>query len=147
MFRFRLQKVLDLRTRLVDQQAVRLQESIMAMQKLRAEGDALQARIDQLVCDCDRCRRAGQPIQIWRMQTAFLAAQQNRLATIRRRENRALRDVDREREALIAAQRRKEVLERLAARQRQQWSQEQMRRERKELDEIGAIRAALSDQA
>ena len=147
MFRFRLQKVLDLRTRQVDQQAVKLRESVLAMQKLRAEGDTLQSRITQLVCDCDRHRRTGQPINIWRMQTSFLSAQQDRLTALRRRERRAMREVDREREALIVVQRRKEVLERLAARKRQQWSQDQSRHERKELDEIGAIRAAIADKA
>jgi len=147
MFRFRLQKVLDLRARQVDQEAVRLRVALTAQQDMAGQREALQSRIHSLVQQVGIEREAGQPLHMWSLQTSYLADQRRRLATLRDRERLAAENVHRQRERLREAQRRKEVLEHLAARQRRKWQLEQSRRERKELDEVGAIRAAVTSKA
>jgi flagellar FliJ protein len=142
MFKFRLQKVLDLRARQVDQEALRLRSFVQALRQLTEERRVLQLRIVDQTRQVGQQRQATQSLQLWTMQASYLEDQRRRLATLRNRENEAAESVDRQREKLCAAQRQKEVLENLATRQHQQWLSEQSRRERKELDEVGAQRAA-----
>jgi len=144
MFRFRLQKVLEYRSRLVDQQSIRLQETTRTWQQIRNAGKKLAAEIAAMTRRDNQLRQAGQYVSFWSLQTGYLAAQKLRLADLRQRENRAADEVTRQREKLLAARRDREVLEKLALRQRQEWIQEQNRRERKEMDEVGATRAARS---
>ena len=143
MFRFRLEKVLEHRRRLVDRESVRLQEATLTLNQIRVQGDALRGEITELGRHADTLRRAGQPVQFWQLQTGFLAVQAQRLAELRESEQVAAASVKRQREKLIELQRDKEVLGKLAARRRQEWNLAVMRRERKELDEIGTTRAAL----
>jgi flagellar FliJ protein len=147
MFKFRLQKVLDLRARRVDQEALRLRGAIQALMQLAGEKEALQARIARLTKQAEQQRLAAQPLHLWTWQASYLEDQGRRLAAMRNSEQEAAEEVDRQREKLCAAQRQKEVLENLATRQRQQWLLEQSRRDRKELDEVGSIRAGNQGKA
>lgn len=147
MFRFRLQKVLDLRTRQVDQEAVQLRVALTAQQELAVQREALLSRLHSLVRQVGSEREAGQPLHMWSLQTSYLADQRRRLAALRHGERTAAENVVRQRARLREAQRRKEVLEHLSIRQRRKWQLEQSRQECKELDEVGAIRATVTSKA
>jgi flagellar FliJ protein len=146
MFRFRLQKVLEYRSRLVDQQSVKLQEATRLWQHIQRAGERLAADIAAMTRRDHLLRQAGQSVTFWALQTGYLVGQKVKLADLRQQESEAAEEVARQREKLLAARRDKEVLEKLAMRHRQEWIREQNRRERKEMDEVGAMRAARTRQ-
>jgi len=140
MFRFRLAKVLRYRSRLVDEQSRHLKEARLGLRRLQQEREVLQAEIEAVARRGDNFRRRGQMVQLWRYWTGYLAALRQRVGEVRGREEAAGAEVARQRERLLARQRDKEVLQKLAARQEAQWLMDQQRRERRQMDEVGAIR-------
>ncbi len=75
------------------------------------------------------------------------AWQEELVARLRSREavmTQAQQDTEAARTRLQQAWRDREAIERLRERHYEEWRQEEARRERRELDEIGAIRAALA---
>ena len=141
MFRFRLEKVLRYRRRLVDEQAGALKEAREILDRIRDERNRLEQEIARLVAEGDRVRRRTHDASLWRRQADFICSQEERLGLLGAREDEAARQVEEEREKLLEAHRDQQVLEKLEETQRAEWQREQGRLERKDLDEIGAIRA------
>jgi flagellar export protein FliJ len=142
MFRFRLDKVLRHRRRLVDAAARDLAEATATMNAAQARVAETAERIADFVEAAARARQTDldpRRLVAERGYRDFLEAQKARhdadlAAAVDQREGA--------RERLVAAHRDQQVLERLEERQRQAWEGEQARRERRQLDEVGAIRAA-----
>ena len=142
MFRFRLQKVWRFRCGVRDQEARRLQEKIKNWRDLRQHGQALERDIAALTRWGERSRQKGQNLQLWPLQTSYLAFRRQQLAEIHCREREAKQAVAAQRERLLAARQAVEVLEKLAAKQKQDWEIAELRRSRKEMDEIALQCAA-----
>jgi flagellar FliJ protein len=143
MFRFRLQRVLEVRRREVEARSreVAQAQAVLAAAR-RAEDEAArdlqrgrqrQAEARQGTLDPTALARFGQ----WQ------DAQQRRLQGLQAGTAAAREQVGMAQTRLQAAWKDREVLERLRERQHREWQQEQARRERRTLDEVASIRAAL----
>lgn len=140
-FRFRLEKVLKVRRRVLEQRTRDLAEA----------GRAHQARLDQEAALDEAYRRlagaapaaAGAALDI--RDLAEAAVRLRRLDDERRQAAQltrlALLEVERRRQLLTVAWRDVEVLRKLEDRRRAQWEEEQRRVEGRRLDEVGGLRA------
>ena len=139
MFRFRLQKVLRYRARLVDHEARKLHAIEAAAGRLERENERMADEIG--IAGRRVAEDGGFDLAQHCRLSDFTAGRQ---ARIRRNAAQAARirvDADRQRQVLLAAQRAKRVLEQLRERQRTQWEREESRREMKQMDEIATISA------
>ena len=143
MFRFRFARLLKYRQNIVEERAreVKAAAEDLAMTK-RSEQEALQ-QIVRLTRQCASGREQSPDAARQGLQADFLAAWRRDLDTLRQRQVDAAEALAAAQEGLVTAYRDQEVMEQLERRQRQTWETEQRRRERKLLDEIGSIRAAL----
>jgi flagellar export protein FliJ len=146
MFRFRLEKVRRYRARLVDERAAALKAAEERRRVLEDEARRLDAIIDHLVAEGEAERLTIQDVQLWRRRTAYLSHLRERREELAARIKEADRRVAEKRRELLDAHRTLKVLDKLREAQHRQWLVAQMRRERKELDEIGGIRAHLDAQ-
>jgi len=144
MFRFRLEKVLQQRRRVVDACSREVAAARSALAAAQATADAaardLQASRQQAAAG----RQGRLDPQAMARMLAWHDAQQARVRRLEDVVAAARIRTERAQERLEAAWRDREVLERLRARQEREWREEQARRERRALDEIGSIRAALT---
>jgi flagellar export protein FliJ len=142
MFRFRLEKVLRHRERQTEEQGRALKQAVTALQKLRERRRQLEERLEQLAAHglAERARRPD--VAAWRRRTGYLSLLRRQRQDLLDAEREAVALVESERELLLERHRAQEVLERLKQRQRTQWEYEQARRERKQMDEMGAVRAS-----
>jgi flagellar export protein FliJ len=143
MFRFRLERVLQHRQRRLDDCTLEAARAASALQVARTAlttaRQELQASRDQTAARRQGRLRADD-------LTRLLAWHENLTARAQRLEaavTAAARAEEAAQERLQAAWRDCEVLRRLEQRQRAEWVQQNERRERRILDEVGAIRAAL----
>lgn len=144
MFRFRLERVLQHRQRRLD---ARTLEAARAAGALQAARSALAvARRDLAISE-----QQAATARLGRLNgvelTRQLAWHENLAANVRHLEAvvaAAVQENEAAQERLRAAWRDREALQRLKERQHREWTQQEERRERLTLDEIGAIRAALS---
>jgi flagellar FliJ protein len=144
MFRFRLERVLQHRQREVDARSRDVATTQLAVQEAEAARIAADRQLQQCRADLAAGRQGRLDATALQRATAW----QDELVS---RCESAQENLESARRALIAAQERlqqawrdREVLERLRSRQRQEWQQEQERREQHALDEIGSIRSALA---
>ncbi len=144
MFRFRLERVLQHRRREADARAQDLAHAQAALQAAEAARAALADELQD-------SRSAAAAARQGRLDPAVLARLadwheelESLLAGAAGVVETRLQAVAAARRSLQEAWRRCEVLERLETRQRAEWQAAENRRERLQLDEIGAIRAALS---
>ncbi len=145
MFRFRLEKVLQQRRREVEARS----REVAATRAVHAR---LLAAHDQAARDLQRHREAAASARTagaldaaaLMRAGAWLDVRQVELVRLGEQVARAAAEVEAAQERLTAAWRDREVLERLRQRQHREWREEQARRERRALDEIGSIRAALA---
>ncbi len=142
MFRFRLDKVLRYRSRLVEREAQRLKEAADALQAVIRRREDLQRSIATVMHEGEQERRRGGDVRLWQLRADYLRALQLRLAGLRGAERRARAAMEEQRRRLLEAHRRRLVLEKLKERQHAVWADEERRRERKQMDEVGAVRAA-----
>jgi len=142
MFRFRLDKVLRYRSRLVEREAQRLKEAADALQAVIRRREDLQRSIATVMREGEQERRRGGDVRLWQLRADYLRALQLRLAGLRGAERRARAAMEEQRRRLLEAHRRRLVLEKLKERQHAVWADEERRRERKQMDEVGAVRAA-----
>lgn len=144
VFRFRLDKVLRYRRRLVE---LRSQEVAAA----ELEAADLRRRLEELGVQMTALSRSAQAADGFDVRARReLAVWLDRLE-IRSREladeiAAAEEEAARRRTALAEAWREREVLERLRQRRREEWRRDQDRRDRAELDEIGQQRAGRARQ-
>lgn len=139
-FCFRLQKVLNFRQRTVDQLANEMSQAARVVARIQARIHSLQADMASLVAAKD-LRPSAIDVQdrnqqrVWLDHLAALLQSQEMemaAANVELAEHRA---------RLVKAWRDLEVLQKLKERQKAAWQDEQMRRENRDLDEIGQIRA------
>lgn len=143
MFRFRLERILLYRQRQVD---ACTREVAMVQARLQAAEEAAAAAADEL----DRSRRRAaddrlatlDPVTMAR-QLAWHEALQVRAHTQKQAAAALANEVQAARGRLQEAWQDREVLQQLKERQRQEWLRCAARRERREQDETGSIRAAL----
>jgi flagellar FliJ protein len=141
MFRFNLEKVLQVRKRLVDDEARKLQSIEAAAHALEHENAAMAAQCSDAG---RRVQAGGFDLRRHQLLAGYVAGRQRlmqaneaRIATIRT-------EADRQREILLQVQRDKAVLENLRDRQREAWAEEERRREQKLMDEVASRRSVLS---
>lgn len=144
MFRFRLAKVLRWRERREDAEARALRQAREALRAARESRQAQERLIASLAAAGERQRRTDGDVTRWQLLAAYLTAQEERLRALRIREREAGAAVEQQRQRLLAAHREREVLTRLEERHRLAWEEQERRRERRELDEIGGQRAAAA---
>lgn len=142
MFRFRLDKVLRHRRRLVDDEARKLQVLAARLNRLLAERRQLEEDVSLAAEAAWQARQGTVDLAVQTSAAAFMEA---RRAMIRRLEERiaeARVETEAQRGRLVRAQQDVSVLESLEARQRRAWELEERRREQKRTDELGARRRA-----
>lgn len=142
MFRFRLEKVLRHRRRLVDDEARKLQVLAARLNRLLAERRQLE---EDVALAAEAAWQARQGTVDMAVQNSAAAFMESRRAMIRRLEGRvagARAEAEAQRGRLVRAQQDVSVLESLETRQRRAWELEERRREQKRTDEVGARRRA-----
>lgn len=142
-FKFRLATLLRIREATRDQRRAELAEAYRVDEVLKAKIDGVGRELDWLK---DRCRRIAGPGTVdvdqlveGQRYELTLKAQQAQLG--QQRETVAA-EIQRRREALLAADRDVRVLEKLRDRQSHQFREEEERREAKRLDEVASLRAS-----
>lgn len=140
-FRFRLERVLKIRQRVLEQCTREVAAADVEWRR-RAAREAELAGQDAQLCR-SAIDGAGRILDV-----RDLSERAWRLRRLRELRVEAARDaelarleLERRRARLTDAWRDVEVLRKLESRRREQWEQEQRRREGRELDEIGGIRA------
>ncbi len=144
MFRFRLEKVLRYRSRLVDEQSKAVREAAEKVAMLERRIAGLHAETKAQQERGLRVRQTEKNIDLWRRQTQFITGLRDQRILVEQELGLAEKELEIQRLQLVAVNRDKEVLERLKEKQHEAWQQEQRRRETKELDEIAAVRAAVA---
>jgi flagellar FliJ protein len=144
MFRFRLERVLQHRQREVDSRSREVATAHADLQQAEATvADAL-GQLQRYGAEVAARRQGSLDATSLQRNTAWqgeLVTRRSAAEVLAAESRRRLATVQ---EHLQQAWRDREVLERLRQRQRQEWEQEEARRERRALDEIGAIRSALA---
>lgn len=144
MFRFRLDKVLRHRRRLVDAAARDLAVATAGVSAAQAVVAETAERIADFIEAAARARLTDLDPQRLTAEVGFrdvLEAGRVRAANAL---IAATARYEAAREKLVEAHRGQQILERLEESQRQAWDVEQVRRERRLLDEVGSIRAAAA---
>ncbi len=144
MFRFRLERVLQHRQREVDARSRDVASAQRSLRDAEEELGRASRQLQQGRAEIAAGRQGRMdPIALqrgtaWQDELAARRLAAEQIVALARKELATTQ------EHLQEAWRDREVLERLRQRQRQEWDLEQARRERRALDEIGAIRSALS---
>lgn len=137
-FRFRLDPLLRLRQSVRDEKRSELAEAFRAEEALRQRIKELELELSQIK---QNYRRSGLPgtvdvdrlIDAQRYELVMLAQRQ----TLAQHEQSLSQEIDRRREALVAADREVRVLEKLREVKQQEHRFEEQRLETKVLDEVG----------
>lgn len=140
-FRFRLEKVLKVRRRVLEQRTRDVAEAGRAHQRCLDREAALAAEYGRLSSSAPAA--AGAVLDV--RDLAELALRLRRLGDERREAAQVTRlaalELEHRRQLLTAAWRDVEVLRKLEERRREQWEEEQRRDEARLLDEVGGLRA------
>ncbi|MCP4572088.1 MAG: flagellar export protein FliJ [bacterium] len=138
-FRFRLEKVLRYRRRVVDQRSRQVAAAEMVLAAVDNRIAALRRYLDELPVPDG----SGGTIDVRaRLElAAWYNRQERALEQLGAERQAAADEVADRRQDLSAAFQDREVLERLRQRKREEWVAEEGRRERLELDEIGQQRS------
>lgn len=140
-FRFRLEKVLKVRRRALEQRTREVAEAGRAHQRCVEREAALAEAYGRLSASAPAT--AGAVLDV--RDLAELAIRLRRLADERREAAQVTRlaanELERQRQLLTVAWRDVEVLRKLEERRRAQWEEEQRRDEARLLDEVGGLRA------
>jgi flagellar FliJ protein len=141
-FKFRLATLLRLREATRDERRAELAEAYRADDVLREHLDRLGEELGRLQAECRQVAGPGtvdvdRLVEVQRYEVT-LRAQQNRLAGQREAVGA---EIDRRRQALLAADRDVRLLEKLREKQARRHHQEEHRREVKQLDEVAGQRA------
>lgn len=140
-FRFRLEKVARYRQQLVDEQGQRVAEAGRVVSVLHNRLAALEEDISDQLRDFADPAADRISVQGMMARAAWVSHLENMREDVQRELEVARAELDRERARLNEVWRDLEVLNRLRTRQAAEWHDEQHRRENRELDEIGQVRA------
>ncbi len=137
MFRFRLEKVLRYRERIVDREARKLQGILSAAFLLEREN----ARLDG-ECEAATRREGARGFDLVRMRLLadFTGERRRQVRRNIERIRRIRAEAEQQRLILLAAQRDKQVLEQLRERQLATWQEQDRREDRKRMDEVATLR-------
>jgi flagellar export protein FliJ len=137
MFRFRLEKVLRHRERIVDREARKLQGILSAALLIEREN----ARIDA-ECEAAAGREGARGFDLVRMQRLndYTGERRRQIRRNAERIRRLRAEAEQQRQILLAAQRDKKVLEQLQERQLAAWQEQDRREDRKRMDEVATLR-------
>ena len=144
MFRFRLERVLQHRQREVDSRSRDVATAHADLQQAEATVADAVNQLQSYRAEVAARRLGSLDAMTLQLNTAWqdeLVTRRSAAETLVVERRRTLETVQ---EHLQQAWRDREVLERLRQRQRREWEEDQARRERRALDEIGAIRSALA---
>ncbi len=144
MFRFRLDKVLRHRRRLVDAAARDVADATATLQSAQERVAEIAERIADFVETSAHARQAVLEPRRLVAERAFRDVLEEQRAAREAALVAAAEHLETARDRLVEAHRDQQVLERLEEKQRQDWEREQIRLERRQLDEIGSIRAAAA---
>jgi len=137
MFRFRLEKVLRHRDRLVDREARKLQGILSAAVRLERENERLGRECQEAA---QRETDHGFDLARMRRLSDFTGGRRQQIRRNAERARRIRDEAEQQRLILLAAQRDKKVLEQLRERQLAAWREQQRREDRKLMDEVASIR-------
>ncbi len=139
-FSFRLQKVLNFRQRTVDQLANEMSQAARVVARIQARIHSLQDDMATLLAGKD-LRPSAIDVQDRNQRRVWLDHLAALLQSQEKEKAAANVELAQHRARLVKAWRDLEVLQKLKERQKAAWLDEQMRRENRDLDEIGQIRA------
>ena len=141
-FRFRLEKVARYRQKLVDEQSREVAAAWRVVSDLQAGIAALDEDISAHLRDLGD--RDGDVISVQGMmaRTRWVSHLENRRAALAQNLENAHAELARQREDLSVLWRDLEALNKLREKQAGLWREAQHKRDRRDLDEIGQIRAA-----
>jgi len=139
-FRFRLQKVLDHRQRLVDQQSRRVSEATQKLSAVETSIKSLHLEITQVI-NPTQMIETGLKTEYLNQRRNWLEHLDLRLEQLEGDRQKATGELAEQREKLTETWRDLEVLKKLKLKQKEAWEHEIFRRENQDLDEIGQIRA------
>jgi flagellar export protein FliJ len=140
-FRFRLEKVRKYRRLLVDRQAQAVAEANRSVANLNLRLRGIDEDLQRLVSAPDSCTDGQVLVQDLLVKTRWLEHLRRQRDDLLNQREQAGAELKKQRDLLSSVWRDLEVLDRLKERQRQQWLTEQGQQERRELDEIGQVRA------
>jgi flagellar FliJ protein len=142
-FVFRLEKLLKLRERQRQERELALAQ---AQQAVRILDDQIAQLADEQAANRETARRALRQgkLEVDRLldchRYELLLAGQER--ALRQQRERIVQEADRRRQAVVEADRKVKVLEKLRARKQAEFAREEQRRETLELDEVAQRRTA-----
>ncbi|HPF33937.1 MAG TPA: flagellar export protein FliJ [Candidatus Krumholzibacteria bacterium] len=142
MFRFRLEKVLRHRRRLVDDEARKLQVLAAGLNRLLAERRRLEEDMEMAAEAAWRGRQGTVDLALQNSAQAFLQARRAQAQRLQGRIDAARQRCEDQRQVLVRAQQDVSVLESLETKQRQDWELQERRREQKLTDELAGRRRA-----
>lgn len=145
MFRFRLDKVLRHRRRLVDDEARKLQVLAARLNRLLAERRQLEQDVEMAAAASWQGRQGTVDLALLNSAEAFMQARRTTIGRLDGRIDAARREAEDQRRVLVAAQQEVSVLESLEDRQRRAWELQERRREQKLSDELAGRRHARAD--
>ncbi len=137
MFRFRLEKVLHHRERIVDREARKLQGILSAALRLERENERLGRE-----CEAAAQREVAHGFELVRMKrlSDFTGGRRQQIHRNAERVRRIRVEAEQQRRILLAAQRDKKVLEQLREHQLAAWHEQERREDRKRMDEVASLR-------
>jgi flagellar FliJ protein len=139
-FRFRLQKVLDYRQKLVDAESREVGQAARVVARIQERMGEVEART-RAVLGGGSLSGSSLAVADMQQRRLWLDHLARRKAVLGRELDRAVIELEKRRAALTEVWRDLEVLKKLKERQREAWQADQLRRENQDLDEIGQIRA------
>ena len=139
-FRFRLEKVMNYRQRLVDRQALELAEAGRVVaeisEQIRALSDEITGFESSFPPSITQVSVQERMNMVW-----WIEHLRGRHLQLKHDLTEALQEQETQRENMIRAWQDLEVLKKLKARQKELWSAEVLKRENQDLDEVGIQRA------
>lgn len=140
-FKFRLESVLKYRQRIVDQQGREVALAQAKVQEWKVRLEKMDREIFSHLSTGNRQSGGGLKVQDMVAKTVWLEHLRHQKDSLVKGLRESEMKLQRARENLKAAWQDLEVLEQLKTKQDSQWAEEIETRERKDLDEIGQIRA------
>lgn len=139
-FRFRLQKVLDYRQRIVDLKSREVGEAARVVAGIRTRMDQVQSDIQVQLGD-SFTGQGTMDIPLMGRRREWVEHLEFQFKQLTAEHSEASADLEIRRSELTKVWRDLEVLQKLKERQKESWLTEQLKRENQDLDEIGQIRS------
>ncbi|MGI6405912.1 MAG: flagellar export protein FliJ [Syntrophaceticus sp.] len=140
LFHFRLQQYLDYKKQREDAQRLLLHQTQLVYKEALGKLELLDRKIEEIVDYTETARQNRVQVELMLMAETYLRDLQEQRRAQALAVEEALEKVNAEQKVLIDIQRRRKMLERLKGKQWQEYYQNLLREEQKELDEIGNAR-------